>query len=233
MTAPILVPHDLTDLGDAALRAAAELPWSGPRVLLHVLPRIDLRYPAVVWSQQDDEARVAHARKELERRAAPFLPDAVLEVVIGDPGTRIVEHARQLGARLVVIPSHGRRGVERFVLGSVAEHVARFAPCPVMILPAGASPTRAHAKERHVATGRTRTELMEELSTEICAAVDAHRGAFLTALRVGLPAGEDAEWWERALEKRLAEAGIEFVDLVFSPNPRPAVLSTRFEQRWT
>lgn len=230
MSAPILIPHDLGELGESALRAAAELPWTdSPRVVVHVLPRIDLKYPGVVWSEQDDAPRTAHALAELERKVHPVLPSATLQVVIGDAAARIVELARGVGARIIVMPSHARRGPDRFALGSVAEHVARFAPCPVLILPPNQTSPR---KERTMATSRTRAELMDELGTEICATVDAHRGAFLTALRVGLPATEDPEWWERALEKRLADSGIEFVDLVFSPNPRPAILSTRFEQRW-
>jgi nucleotide-binding universal stress UspA family protein len=233
VTAPILVPHDLSDAADHALRTAMELPYErAPRIVLHVLPRIDLQYPGVVWSEQDDEPRRQHALQELTRHTAAVAPDAVGQVAIGDPATRIVERARELGARLIVMPSHGRRGLDRFVLGSVSEHVTRFAPCPVLVLPAGTAPQRTAAKERHLATGRTRAEQMDELGTEICAQVDAHRGAFLTALRIGLPPGEDSEWWERALEKRLADAGVEFVDLVFTPAPRPLILDARFEQRW-
>ncbi len=232
MTAPILIPHDLTDLGDQALAAAADLPWIGaPRVVLHVLPRVDVRYPGVVWSTQDDGPRTRHAMEELTRRTAEKLPGAALQVVIGDPASRIVEVARAFGCRLIVVPSHSRKGLDRFVLGSVAEYVARFASCPVLILPAGTAPPPP-AKELHLATGRTRSELIDELGTEICAQVDAHRGAFLTALRIGLPATEDTAWWERALAKRLADAGVEFVDVVFTANPRPAVLDARFEQRW-
>lgn len=232
MSAPLLVPHDLTDAADAALRTATELPYAGaPLVVLHVLPRIDLKYPGVVWSEQDDEPRRTHAREALARHTTAIAPHAVLEIEIGDPSTRIVERARSLGARLVVMPTHARTAAERYVLGSVSAHVTRFAPCPVLVLPAdvlgrGAAPARPQP------TTQTRAERMDELGTEICAQVDAHRGAFLTALRIGLPTDEDPEWWERALEQRLAASGIEFVDLVFTPAPQPTLLDARFEQRW-
>lgn len=233
MSAPILIPHDLTDAADPALRAAAELPWTdAPRVVVHVLPRIDLRYPGVVWRAQDDEPRRQQALTTLARHTTAILPGATLQAVVGDPGTRIVELAREVGARLIVMPSGARHGSERNGLGSVSEHVTRFAPCPVLILPVGANGGRAGAHPRPHATGRTRAELMDELGTEICAQVDAHRGAYLTALRVGLPAGEDLEWWDRALDQRLAAAGIEFVDLAFAPASRPVILDARFEQRW-
>ncbi|MCB9685612.1 MAG: universal stress protein [Alphaproteobacteria bacterium] len=231
MTRPIvLVPHDLTDFSDPAIQAVLQAPWAGSQVhVVHVLPRFDLGYPGVVYSQQDDEPRRQHALTALAERLEGRVEDPVLHVVIGDPGTRIVELAKEIGATSIILPSHGRQGLERLMLGSVAEHVARFAPCPVVVLPTAV----LQSKERRARpTGRTRDELVDELGTEICARVDAQRGAFLTALRVGLPTGEDEQWWEDALEKRLAAAGIEFVDLVFSPSPRPAVLAARFEQRW-
>lgn len=227
----VLIPHDLTDFSDVALDVAARPPWSdGTPHVVHVLPRFDLGYPGVVWSAQDDEPRREHALARLHRHLEGHpLAGAVVHVVIGDPGTRIVELAREIAASVVILPSHGRKGLERLVLGSVAEHVARFAPCPVMVLPKSAS----SPEDRHPPpTDRAREERVDELGTEITARVEAHPGAFLSAVRVGLPPGEDRDWWEAALEQRLATAGIEFVDLSFSPHPRPAVLAARFEHRW-
>ena len=230
MRGPILVPHDLTADADAALRAADELPYPGaPRVVVHVLPRIDPKVPGGVWSVDDDDPRRQHAARALARHTTGLLPEAALQVVIGDPGTRIVELARQLGARLIVMPSHGRRGPERPALGSVSEHVTRFAPCPVLVLPAATAGSPADARERPQGNDRTRAEQMDALGAEICAQVDAHVGACLTALRVGLPAEEDLAWWEQALVQRLATAGVAFVDLVFAAAPRPTLLAARFE----
>jgi hypothetical protein len=57
------------------------------------------------------------------------------------------------------------------------------------------------------------------------------RPGFLSALRVGLPDGEDPNRWESALEARLLASGIEFVDLTFArcAGARPEVLGARFE----
>ena len=52
---------------------------------------------------------------------------------IGDPGTKIVEYAREIKADLIVMPSHGRTGIKHLLLGSVAERVIRLAECPVMV----------------------------------------------------------------------------------------------------
>jgi nucleotide-binding universal stress UspA family protein len=52
----------------------------------------------------------------------------------GEPGPAIVEAAEAEGADLIVVGTHGRNRVERFVLGSVSDHVVRHAPCPVLIV---------------------------------------------------------------------------------------------------
>ena len=50
----------------------------------------------------------------------------------GDPATVIAETAAETGADLVVLGTHGRTGLTRLVMGSVAEQVLRRAPCPVL-----------------------------------------------------------------------------------------------------
>lgn len=50
----------------------------------------------------------------------------------GDPAPTIVAAAKERGCDLIVVGSHGRRGLRRLLLGSVAEHVLRDAPCPVL-----------------------------------------------------------------------------------------------------
>ena len=155
--------------------------------------------------------------------------DVPLHVQLGDPGTRVVELAKALGASLIVLPSHGRTGLERLVLGSVAEHVARFAPCPVLVLPAGAS--RAPAADPPPPRPPPRREdQVETVAVDILTAVGDNPG-FLTAARIAIPEDHGAEWWEEALEKRLLDSGIEFVDLAFAPSaiPEARILALRFE----
>jgi nucleotide-binding universal stress UspA family protein len=55
-------------------------------------------------------------------------------VRIGDPGHEIADCAAEIGADLVVISSHGRKGVKRLLIGSVAERVVRLSHCPVLVL---------------------------------------------------------------------------------------------------
>jgi universal stress protein A len=67
-----------------------------------------------------------------ERVAIPS--DATRFVPVGDPVESIVGTARGWPADLVVIGSHGRDGLNRVLLGSVAEGVTRHAPCPVLVV---------------------------------------------------------------------------------------------------
>jgi nucleotide-binding universal stress UspA family protein len=55
-------------------------------------------------------------------------------VAIGDAGHEIVALAEKVHADLLVMPSHGRTGLKRLLIGSVAERVVRLAHCPVLVL---------------------------------------------------------------------------------------------------
>ncbi|MFO1160387.1 MAG: universal stress protein [Reyranellaceae bacterium] len=82
----------------------------------------------------------AAARRDAERLMADFRarlqPDAHALSFIrrGSPGPEIAKAAKEWRADLIVIGSHGRRGLTRAVVGSVAETVMRQAPCPVLVV---------------------------------------------------------------------------------------------------
>ncbi|MDR3749187.1 MAG: universal stress protein [Acidobacteriota bacterium] len=67
-----------------------------------------------------------------ELRGAGFKVDTAVEV--GDIRETIIDAAADWGADLIVVGSHGQRGIQRFLLGSVAEFVARHAKCSVEIV---------------------------------------------------------------------------------------------------
>lgn len=56
---------------------------------------------------------------------------------LGRPASEIVRTAKEWAADMIVIGSHGREGIPRALLGSVAEAVMRHAPCPVLVIRAG------------------------------------------------------------------------------------------------
>jgi len=72
------------------------------------------------------------------------ISDVAVETVRleGDPASEIVRLAADRHADLIVMGTHGRRGIRRWIAGSVAEHVVRAAPCPVLTVHA---PVEAHA----------------------------------------------------------------------------------------
>ena len=87
---------------------------------------------AVATTQaKEDEEMLARWQLDAEARAGRPVRSLVLS---GDPATQIVRHAREERFDLVVVGTHGRTGVPRLILGSVAERVARGSPCPVLIV---------------------------------------------------------------------------------------------------
>jgi nucleotide-binding universal stress UspA family protein len=83
--------------------------------------------------RQDAEALVTRVAGRLQ--AAGFRTSTV--VATGDARDRIVDTAAEWHADLIVVGSHGRRGFDRFLLGSVSESVVRHAPCSVEVVRAG------------------------------------------------------------------------------------------------
>ena len=83
---------------------------------------------------------IARAQEESKRLLAGFrerlsLPSSSLDFAqTGAPAETIVRAAKEWSADLIVIASHGRTGVRRALLGSVAEGVMRSAPCPVLVV---------------------------------------------------------------------------------------------------
>ena len=69
---------------------------------------------------------------EVVERARESGVDVESEVVQGDPSRAIVDHAERIGADVIVMGTHGRRGLSRMLLGSVTEAVIRTSPVPVL-----------------------------------------------------------------------------------------------------
>lgn len=63
----------------------------------------------------------------------PFCKQLSLAIVLGKPADALVQLATDVNADLLVLGTHGRKGVERLVLGSVAAQVFRLAPCSVLV----------------------------------------------------------------------------------------------------
>jgi nucleotide-binding universal stress UspA family protein len=88
---------------------------------------------AAVWARQfGAEVSALHIRTGGIDPQPAWDGPGELTVVEGDPVSVILERAESLGADLIVLGTHGRRGFDRWVLGSVTERVLHHAPCPVL-----------------------------------------------------------------------------------------------------
>lgn len=131
----IVVPFDFSDHSHAAIDMALEMADDPKHVhVVHVLPFIIPTEPGVVWGMVDDSQRIEHALQALndELKDAQYA-GVGREVMMGDPGAVIADRASELQADLIILPSHGRTGFSRLLLGSVAERVVRLAHCPVLV----------------------------------------------------------------------------------------------------
>ncbi|MGQ0635278.1 MAG: universal stress protein [Planctomycetaceae bacterium] len=132
----VVVPVDFSDSSADALATAKQL-VANPADLhvIHVLLPLDYMSPGMVFDTLTEESRVAATQKHFAEFVKQHdVAGARMIVRHGDPGLGVTEYAREVGAELIVIPSHGYHGIRRFVLGSVAERVIRHADCPVLVL---------------------------------------------------------------------------------------------------
>lgn len=81
-------------------------------------------------SLKDGQAFVQQAERPLTK--AGFKVETAVEE--GDPKSKIVEDAARWHADLIIVGSHGRKGLDRFLAGSVSDAVARHAPCSVQVV---------------------------------------------------------------------------------------------------
>ncbi|MEM9512209.1 MAG: universal stress protein [Cyanobacteria bacterium P01_E01_bin.48] len=132
----VLIPVDFSDLSYEAIAPALEYVGDASCLrLIHVLAPLHPAAPAAMWNTLSDDDRKQKVRQFLHEKLAEMgQSDIQLEVLVGDPSTKIVDYAKETGTDLIVMPSHGRKGVSRFLLGSVSERVVRLAHCPVLIL---------------------------------------------------------------------------------------------------
>ena len=133
----VVVPVDFSEESFEALDTALANfvdDASGLRIV-YVLPALVPAEPGVIWDTVDDHSRVTHAKQAFaERLSDPKWKGIGIDVVVGDAGREIADFAHEVGAELVVLPSHGRTGITRLLIGSTAERVVRLCHCPVLVL---------------------------------------------------------------------------------------------------
>ncbi|MFB6098431.1 MAG: universal stress protein [Salinibacter sp.] len=138
----ILVPVDFSEASNAAIRHAKEiaLTYGAEIDLLHVVREI--AYPSAygfepaTFSMDEVLDRAEEELGDLARKEVG-IEHATVEATVGDPATGILDYVEVNESDLVVLATHGRTGIDRFLIGSVAERVLRRSPTPVFIVPPG------------------------------------------------------------------------------------------------
>ena len=144
MVTHILLPVDGSDPSTKALEYAAEN-YDGERfTIIHVANPTDNLYGGLEGGYgtsdlfdravENGEEICDEARERLRNAGVPESTEIETTVEVGNPARQIIEYATENDVDQIVIGSHGRSGVSRILLGSVAEKVLRRAPMPVNII---------------------------------------------------------------------------------------------------
>ncbi|WP_324662598.1 universal stress protein [Haloarcula sediminis] len=142
----ILVPTDGSDGMEPAVDHARDLA-AVHGATLHGLYVVDTGSFATLPVETTWEGVSGLLREEGEQAVSAFAEmagDVPVETAIreGNPSREIVDYADEFDCDTVVMGTHGRGGIDRLLLGSVAERVVRTAPVPVVTVPVG-EPERA------------------------------------------------------------------------------------------
>ena len=156
----VLVPLDGSGLAEQALTKALDVAEGGEPTLLLLRATEASTWPGV--DPTDEQIRVVReAEHYLDAVRAGLAAKGVRRVETsvwyGPPASAIVEAARVANADLIVMTTHGRSGLGRLILGSVAEAVVRGTSTPILLLRAAGAPVQAPvgiAEERSAAEAR-------------------------------------------------------------------------------
>ncbi len=136
----ILVPIDFAPHSEEAVRRAVDLAkhYSATLTLVYVYEPLDYALPEgyALYSpeqvgrlMEEFRGRLQGSVREIEAMGVSRVDSTVLN---GSAAIEIVDHAQKGGYDLIVMGTHGRRGLSHLLMGSVAERVLRTAHCPVL-----------------------------------------------------------------------------------------------------
>ncbi len=140
----ILLAIDGSDFSQAALQSVIARPWPGNTEVkvLHVVEPPSLLMGRemggydpefeMVWKALREQAKDLVEKAEAKLRAAGFQVSP--ELVEGDPKSQIIDIANEWHTDMIVLGSHGRSRLDRFLMGSVSQAVVRHAACSVEII---------------------------------------------------------------------------------------------------
>lgn len=130
----ILVPVDFSDCSRKALQYAIPFAkqFNAQLTLLHVVQP----YPSVPEMVPVEVETIQDGRRELDslQKTVGSAIRSAVSLRTGEPHIEIARAAAELGIDLIIISTHGHKGLTRMLLGSTTEKVVRHAPCPVLIV---------------------------------------------------------------------------------------------------
>jgi nucleotide-binding universal stress UspA family protein len=136
----VLIASDLSEASDEAVRQGVARAAGGRIGVCHVMPELGThallaqQYEEDLTKQLEVQPRIAEALQgQLERLAPGTSAQAEIFIEQGSPYDQILARAEQWQADLVAVGTHGRTGLRRMLLGSVADQVVRGAHCPVLV----------------------------------------------------------------------------------------------------
>jgi nucleotide-binding universal stress UspA family protein len=149
----LLVALDGSPCADRAFEVGLQLARTGGSKLA----LCSVADPSPLYGTLDPSVLLERSLEEIQRQARRIVDDALAEaeaagvsaqgaVLEGEPVYEIVAYAKKLGAGAIVMGTHGRSGLSRLFMGSVAEGVLRSAAMPVLTVRAQAHPARPGAE---------------------------------------------------------------------------------------
>ena len=133
-TKKILFPTDFSECSDSGLEHATTLAKNtGASLLIVHVEEPPLAYAGgeMYYGAPEPDTQVL---EEMLKKVRPTDPSVPVEhrLVLGSPAHAICDLAEEEGVDMIVMGTHGRTGLKRLLMGSVAEHVVRWSPCPVL-----------------------------------------------------------------------------------------------------
>jgi nucleotide-binding universal stress UspA family protein len=146
----VVVGYDFSHSSEPALDRAVQLAGRAPEHVLHILCAIDPKHaiPSIpayngidyLYASRVQEALAAEVHAACERAGITTRVTFFVHARIGKAAEEVLLLAREVGADLIIVGSHGLTGIERLVLGSVSERIVREAHCTVEVARKGEYP---------------------------------------------------------------------------------------------
>jgi nucleotide-binding universal stress UspA family protein len=139
----VVIAYDFSPSAELALQRGVDVACRAPQHVLHIITAIDTRHGLPMmptkhvdydYAEKVQEVLADQVKRAFSGRPSVSEVQFYVHARIGQAGEEILGLCREVAADLVFIGSHGASGLERIVLGSVSERVAREAKCAVMVV---------------------------------------------------------------------------------------------------